>query len=464
MLAVSDPAADVTSTQTWQAVADGRATGTWTSPFATGEGERGTGVSDPDALPSGSSGFKTGTGPRLAASAGTAEQVLGGPESGPRGLAGPPAQEMTGLGSGRRQRPDDLLGPDATGPGAVTRPGPAGPGPESEPGSLPGQAGRGRRLAPWSPQAAAARAAAGRSSGPVRSMRASEAGGTVTPGTAGPSTAPGTAVLGTGERTAGSADTGAPGAVGGRRRAAQAPRRRSGHRRYPRSAILVAVVLVLVAGGALYLGSRLISRSHQTASPRSTPAVSATPTPTPSPTLGPYGHIASRLDDPAPLTIAQLYPASFTAGGASFTRTADRLSKSCGNAVVGSNLQSAIGSAGCTQAARATYLSGTKMGTIGVFNLKTANDASKAGRAAGASNFVAQVPGRSGPTKKLGHGTGVEEAVFKGHYLILIWAEFTNLRTPKTKAQQASLATFMSQLLQSTANISLSNRMANGTP
>ena len=32
MLAVSDPAADVTSTQTWRAVEDGRATGIWTAP------------------------------------------------------------------------------------------------------------------------------------------------------------------------------------------------------------------------------------------------------------------------------------------------------------------------------------------------------------------------------------------------------------------------------------------------
>lgn len=222
---------------------------------------------------------------------------------------------------------------------------------------------------------------------------------------------------------------------------------------------------MLVAGGALYLGSRLISSpSHQAATPQVTPTISATPTPTPTPTLGPFGHIASRLDDPVPLAIAQLYPLSFSAAGASYTRTADRLSKSCSGAVVGSSLQSAIGSAGCTQAARASYLSGTKMGTIGVFNLKTASDAAKAGRAAGASNFVAQLPARAGPTKKLGHGSGVEEAVFKGHYLILIWAEFTDLRTPKTKAQQASLATFMSQLLQSTANVSLSNRMVNGIP
>ncbi len=32
LLAVSDPAADVTSTQTWRAVEDGRATGIWTAP------------------------------------------------------------------------------------------------------------------------------------------------------------------------------------------------------------------------------------------------------------------------------------------------------------------------------------------------------------------------------------------------------------------------------------------------
>ena len=32
LLAVSDPAADVTSTQTWRAVDDGRATGVWTAP------------------------------------------------------------------------------------------------------------------------------------------------------------------------------------------------------------------------------------------------------------------------------------------------------------------------------------------------------------------------------------------------------------------------------------------------
>ena len=38
MLAVSDPAADVTSTQTWQALGDGRSTGIWTTPARSGAG------------------------------------------------------------------------------------------------------------------------------------------------------------------------------------------------------------------------------------------------------------------------------------------------------------------------------------------------------------------------------------------------------------------------------------------
>jgi hypothetical protein len=481
VLAVSDPAADVTSTQTWEAVGEGRATGTWTSPFAGGEaespGDRGPDIADD---PRRSSGFRAGTGPRLAAAGAAEQSVLGERDSVLRRPAGPPTQDVTGPVTGRRQRPDGLAEPDATGPGTGLRHGQAGPAKDTDPGSLPGPAGRGRRLAPWSPQAAATRATAGAaptstdltSAGVASAAEAAVAapapsrGPRTRQGPAAPAGRVGIGAAGTGAPGTGAPGTGTPGTGGGRRAGgSRAPERTGSRHRYPRSAILIAVVLVLVTGGALYFADHLISsHSHQAASPQVTPTASAPPTPTPTPTLGPYGHIASRLDDPVPLTVAQLYPLSFSARGASYTRTAVRLSKSCSNAVVGSSLQSAIGSAGCSQAARASYVSGTKMGTIGVFNLKSASGASKAGRAAGASNFVAQLPARTGPTKKLGHGTGVEEAVFKGHYLILIWAEFTDLRTPKTKSQQASLATFMSQLLQSTANVSLSNRMANGAP
>src|SRR5215469_5949414 len=50
MLAVSDPAADVTSTQTWHALGEGRATGVWTAPARPGAGPSRPGV--PPARPS----------------------------------------------------------------------------------------------------------------------------------------------------------------------------------------------------------------------------------------------------------------------------------------------------------------------------------------------------------------------------------------------------------------------------
>jgi len=230
------------------------------------------------------------------------------------------------------------------------------------------------------------------------------------------------------------------------------------------SAFFGALVLVLGAGSALYfVAKHLYAPTHPTSS--HSPKTSVAPTPSPTPTLGPYGHIGSRSADPKPLTIAQLYPPSFKAG-ASFTRTASKLSRDCIDAVVGANLQSAVNSAGCSQSARATYVATPVkiMGTIGVLNLRSAAAATKAARAAGANDFVAQLKGRKGPTKQIGRGTGIEEAAAKGHYLILIWAEFTNLQRPKGSVQRASLERFMTRLLQDTANVSLANRMANGTP
>ena len=428
MLAVSDPAADVTSTQTWQAVGDGRATGTWTAPAMTGD-------------------------PRSPA-----------PAAGPARTAPDRAPGQADLGPGGTGPADVGLLPGSRRPTAPQPPPEAGSGPQSRP------AIQGRRLAPWSPQAAAQRAA----SPDAPDWADLRAGGA--PRGAAPAAGEATAPVASGPVAP--AAHGPPAAAPGSRRAARggkvsqgtqrpAAQRKGRRRKYPRSAILGALVLVLAAGSALYLGARLISSpSHPNAGGQAKPAVTPTPTPTPTPTLGPFGHIGSRQADPQPLTIAQLYPVRFALGGASFTRTATRLGKNCVGAVVGSSVQSAVRSSSCTQAARASYLSaaGKMMGTIGVLNLKTAKDATKAARAAGSSNFVAQLPGRKGPTKKLGHGTGIEEALAKGHYLILIWAELTDLRRPNTTAQRSGLEKFMTQLLHSTVNLSLSNRMVNGTP
>jgi hypothetical protein len=104
------------------------------------------------------------------------------------------------------------------------------------------------------------------------------------------------------------------------------------------------------------------------------------------------------------------------------------------------------------------------MATIGVLNLATVTDAERAGRATGATAFIRQLPGVRGPTKNLVKGTGLEEAQIKGHYLILTWAEFTNLRAPSGAARRAELDMFSRNLVASTAGISLTSRMVFGKP
>ena len=54
--------------------------------------------------------------------------------------------------------------------------------------------------------------------------------------------------------------------------------------------------------------------------------------------------------------------------------------------------------------------------------------------------------------------------MYKGHYLILIWAEFVNLHSPTTAAQRAQLKTFSDNLVSGTANVSLTSRMVVGKP
>jgi hypothetical protein len=189
-------------------------------------------------------------------------------------------------------------------------------------------------------------------------------------------------------------------------------------------------------------------------------------TASPTPSLGQYGHIATRKSDPAPLTMSGLYPVSFTAGGSTVARTAESKGTDCAAELVGSRIQTAIGSAGCSQVVRATYLAAGPgvMGTIGVLNLSTAKAATTVARSADANDFISQLPGKHGSTTKIGQGTGIEEAAAKGHYLILIWAEYTSLRKPRTPAQLATVEQFMNELLQNTANVDLTHRMLTGTP
>jgi hypothetical protein len=227
------------------------------------------------------------------------------------------------------------------------------------------------------------------------------------------------------------------------------------------------VVASLTATAYVLLGRH--SRHPATAAPvTSAPKL---PTPTASVTsgaakIGKWGYITSRATDTAPLTVAELYPAQFLINGSSFVRTTDRADTNCDQGLFGTELQNAAKVYGCTQVVRASYISGDQsmMGTIGVVNLSSANDAAKAGNASGSTDFVTPLNGTTAPTKNLSQGTGVVQAEYKGHYLILIWAEFANLKAPSTQTQRSQLEQFASDLISGSANIALSNRMVNGKP
>jgi hypothetical protein len=263
-------------------------------------------------------------------------------------------------------------------------------------------------------------------------------------------------------------DTGFPGRVPPVGQADPAGRRRgSGRtRRRPRSRIAWITVAAVIAAGAGFAGFKYLYEARVNAP---VPPTLRLPTNAPgSPgfdkNLGKWQHIGSRAKDPQPLTIAGLYPPQFSLNGKSYVRTAASATKTCSLAVYGADLQAALQSGKCTQVVRASYLSGdgTMMGTVGVVNLVSSNAAQKAGHATGPQEIIAPLTGKKGPTKKLGTGTGVVQAEIKGHYLILMWAEYANLKSPSGQAQRQALEQFAANLVTGSANINLSTRMLTG--
>jgi hypothetical protein len=270
-------------------------------------------------------------------------------------------------------------------------------------------------------------------------------------------------------RPAASAPDGPP--ERGARGAARSRRGRKAARARRVRVMLGAGLAVVVAAGTgtyFYLaGGQRQAGPPAAAAPEAAPAATQPDQPSVSPTpTGRWGHIQTRLTDRQKLTLHQLYPVRFSSAGSAYARTAAKAGRHCTSAVIGSRLQSAVSAAGCSQLMRASYLAGNRklMGTIGVLNLRSARLASHAGKATGPSQFIAQLRGAKGPTRRLNKGTGIEEAEVKGHYLILIWAEFASLHAPKQKAQKAELVQFCNRLLKKTANVSLSRRLVTGKP
>jgi hypothetical protein len=244
---------------------------------------------------------------------------------------------------------------------------------------------------------------------------------------------------------------------------ARRPRRpRTAGRRRSRTVWLATGAVAVLAVGAL-AGYKYLYQPRVNA-----PVSSSLRLPTTAPgspnfdkALGKWQHIGTRAEDPEPLTLAELYPPGFTLDGGSYVRAAASVTKDCTLAVYGAQLQAALQSGHCTQVLRASYISGngTMMGTIGVANLSTSGAAQEAGQATGPQQIIAPLSSEKGPTSKLGTGTGVVQAEIKGHYLILMWAEFTSLKSPSTAAQRQLLEQFAANLVTGSANIDLSTRM-----
>jgi hypothetical protein len=182
--------------------------------------------------------------------------------------------------------------------------------------------------------------------------------------------------------------------------------------------------------------------------------------------LGTYCHIEFRTDDPTPLTTAELFQPAFTneTDKSSYSLVSTKVDTSCANAVIGQTLITALKAGQCTQVLRASYVSGDNkiMGTIGVVNLVSTNEAHLAGKVVGQNDFIAPLTAAKGVASKLGNGTGVVEAEFKGHYLILTWSEFVNGTDPTTTAEDNQLERFSNDLVSGTANPDLSQRMVTG--
>ena len=255
------------------------------------------------------------------------------------------------------------------------------------------------------------------------------------------------------------ADSLAP--AGGRRRGSGGRTRRS-----TRSRVAWITVAAVVAAGAGFAGFKFLYEARVNAP---VPPTLRLPTDAPgSPgfdkALGKWQHIGTRSRDPQALTIAGLYPPQFSLNGKGYVRTAASATKTCSLAVYGADLQAALQAGHCSQVVRASYISGdgTMMGTVGVVTLISSNAAEKAGHVTGPEEIIAPLTSKKGPTKKLGTGTGVVQAEIKGHYLILMWAEYANLKAPSGQAQRQALEQFAANLVTGSANINLSTRMLSG--
>jgi len=431
LLAVSDPSADATATQTW-AVLDDAQLDDWSAaaadaPARAGRGESGLPATSEGRV--GTRGFFEPAGGTTTPSGVAPSGAAPSPYAGQAGTPGYPGEPEY---SGQRVFPGQPRPPDDAGFSRETR--------DADSPGVPGEAGYPGQTDPSLRTA--------RPGGRLAARQGRQPGlPDVVQETREPGTGAGAGTT-TGSRSA---------ARGGKPRKPRKPPSRARMWLMP-----LAMMVIVIAGITV---AYLHFAKGQSSVPAAAPTAGQANASGASPALGLWKHITTRAEDPAALSLTELFPAQYSASG-TVVRTVQRAGHNCPGMVLGNRLRAALRKADCTQVMRASYLSaGQKiMATIGVLNLANVTDAERAGKATGATAFIKQLPGAHGPTRNLMKGTGLEEAQFKGHYLILTWAEFTNLRTPSSAARRTELDTFSRQLVASTAGISLTSRMVFGKP
>ena len=231
----------------------------------------------------------------------------------------------------------------------------------------------------------------------------------------------------------------------------------------------LGVVAIGIIGVAAYVF--LLKPSSPSSNPNAqgrlpTSGAQATQQSCPKKQLGQYCYIEDATDDPKPLTTTELFPPAFTneSDKASYQLVSTKQDTNCANAVIGQTLIKALKAGKCTQVLRGSYVSGDNkiMGTIGVVNLSTTNQAHYVGKDVNPNDFITPLTSAKGVASKLGNGTGIVEGEYKGHYAILTWSEFVNGTDPSTKAEQQQLEQFSNELIGGTANVDLTQRQVTG--
>jgi hypothetical protein len=240
-----------------------------------------------------------------------------------------------------------------------------------------------------------------------------------------------------------------------------------GRKRLIIGAAVVAGVVVVGGGSALALTSGGGGSPKSSAPPTTAPpAAKPTASPIPSPTeTGRGDRLQSRDTDPVPLRLNEIFKnKSFRSGGRTYVLTARRAERKCAPPTHGVKFRKAIAKAGCNQVLRATFSTGKLIGTIGVLNLRSQNDANDAQVASRLKDaYILPLPG-IGSTKKIGQGLSLTTAEVDGHYLIMSWVQYPTGKAIAKSDYAAVTAFVRSTTYGSNLRTALNYRSMEGKP